>query len=92
MDELLQAIHDVATGKTVCKPHRIQANSTAIKRAIDSVATQVKGMFPNLPNARWVAMRLLDGDVRIVDAIRKGELGDLTAQVADQALVLEVLS
>ena len=31
-----------------------------------------------MPNARWVALRLLDGDERIAEALRKGELGDLS--------------
>ena len=34
--------------------------------------------FPGLPNARWVALRLLDGDERIVEALRSGELGELS--------------
>ena len=32
-------------------------------------------MFPGLPNPRWVAMRLLDGDEAIAAALRSGELG-----------------
>jgi ferrous iron transport protein B len=34
--------------------------------------------YPGLPNARWVALRLLDGDQRITQAVRTGELGDLS--------------
>jgi len=30
-----------------------------------------------LPNARWVALRLLEGDQKIIDAIKSGELGSL---------------
>lgn len=77
LDQLLQAISEVATGQTVCKPHRIQTGSPALKRAVSQLAAQVEAVFPGLPNARWVALRLLDGDERIAEAIHKGELGDL---------------
>jgi ferrous iron transport protein B len=38
--------------------------------------------FPGLPNARWVALRLLDGDERMAQALRSGELLDLSAPQA----------
>ncbi len=33
-------------------------------------AAQLERAFPGLPNARWVALRLLDGDERIAAALR----------------------
>jgi Fe2+ transport system protein B len=77
LDDLLQAISGVATGEIVCKPKRIESDSTAIERAVALLVEQIVAAFPNLPNARWVALRLLDGDERIADAVRSGELGDL---------------
>ncbi len=77
LSELLQAIDDVATGRTICQPHRFEAESPMLKQTINQLVTKLKGAFPNLPNARWVAMRLLDGDERIAEAVRKGELGEL---------------
>jgi ferrous iron transport protein B len=41
-------------------------------------------LYPKLPNARWVALRLLDGDERIIQALKRGELGDL-ARTAPEA-------
>jgi ferrous iron transport protein B len=80
MPELLQAIHDVATGNTVCRPYRAKNESPIIRQALDRLVPQIEAAFPNLPNARWVALRLLDGDERIVEAVGKGELGDLNQQ------------
>ncbi len=95
LPELLQAIDEVATGKTVCKPYRIQSEPPALKRAVNQLAAQVKALFPELPNARWVALRLLDGDERIAEAVRKGEQGDLSRGVhpedAATSLALEGL-
>jgi hypothetical protein len=45
----------------------------------------LEAAFPGLPNARWVALRLLDGDQRIIEAIERGELGDLTRDDPGQA-------
>jgi ferrous iron transport protein B len=77
LDALNKAIHQVATGEFVCKPHRVGREVPHVSRAVASLAEQVEIAFPGLPNADWIALRLLDGDERIADAIREGELGDL---------------
>jgi len=77
--ELLQAVDDVATGRVVTKPHRIKSEPPALKQAVGQLTAQLERAFPTLPNARWVALRLLDGDPRIVEAVQRGELGELDA-------------
>jgi ferrous iron transport protein B len=84
MPELLQAVSEVATGQVVCKPHRLKHEPPALKKAITQLVTQLEEAFPGLPNARWVALRLLDGDQRISEAIERGELGDLTQAASGQ--------
>ncbi len=74
LDLLLQIVAEVATGRTVCRPHRIKSRSPAVQDAIDILSAQIKTLYPALPNARWLAMRLLDGDQRVVQAIRSGEM------------------
>jgi ferrous iron transport protein B len=78
LDELLGAISDVATGRTVCRPHRVRSYSSGLQTAVDELIAQLESLYPGLPNARWVALRLLDGDQRIIEAVERGELGDLT--------------
>jgi ferrous iron transport protein B len=97
LDELLEAVHEVATGKTVCRPYRLKNESPAIRKALDELVPKIQAAFPDLPNARWVALRLLDGDQRITEAIRSGELGDLKVQAPlepehRQSIPLEVAS
>jgi ferrous iron transport protein B len=77
MNELISMIFDVATGKYVCKPHRIKSKSVELNSAIERLGNEIASEFPNLPNTRWVALRLLEGDQRIINAIRNGELGNL---------------
>ncbi len=75
--ELLQQIHAVATGAFVCKPHRIKSESKTLKNALETLVDMVEEKFPGLSNARWVALRLLEGDQRIIEAVKSDELGSL---------------
>ena len=77
LNTLIQSISDVANGKTVCKPYRIQNEPPLLKKAIDQLEIKIRNAYPHLPNARWVALRLLDGDEQIIEAIKKDEIGDL---------------
>jgi len=77
LPELLAAINDVAAGKTACKPHRIGGASPEVEQAVSGLARKIEAVFPKLTSARWVALRLLDGDARIAAAVRQGELGEL---------------
>lgn len=77
MDELLKSIHEVATGEFVCKPHRVKNISKKVSKAVEEVTEKILKEFPSLPNARWVAMRLLEGDQSIIDAVKNGELGKI---------------
>ena len=79
MDELLSAIEDVATGRYVCKPHKVKNRSEKLNHAIDMLASKLKESFPGLVNVNWVAMRLLEGDNTITEAVRTGEIGSLNA-------------
>ncbi len=81
--DLLRAINDVATGVFVCQPHRIESGSKKLKRAINQLVTKIEAEYPRLTNPRWVALRLLEGDPQIIDAVRSGELGGLNV-TADQ--------
>jgi len=80
LEALLETIAGVATGQTICRPHRFQSESPQLKEAVGRLVAKLEAAFPNLPNAHWVALRLLDGDERIIEAVRRGELGDLSRE------------
>ncbi|MDM8528231.1 FeoB small GTPase domain-containing protein [Anaerolineales bacterium HSG24] len=77
LPELLKAVDEVASGKVVCRPHRVKDLSKKIETLIAPLVKQIQSLFPTLPNTRWVALRLLDGDQRIIEAVKNGELGKL---------------
>jgi len=82
IDKLLQAVFEVATGTYKCKPKRVKNMSKEYKNAVDTMVDEIENVYPNLPNTKWVAMRLLEGDASIVNAVRSGELAELkTAQI-----------
>lgn len=78
LEELLEAVHEVASGKTLAKPYHVNYNHPALDRAVTQLVDQIQEAFPQVPNARWVALRLLDGDERIIRAVEEGELGELS--------------
>lgn len=94
--ELLQAVHDMASGEIRPRPHRIAAiTDPALNNAVNTLIHQIESAFPNLPNARWVALRLLDGDSQIEQAIRDGSLGDLsrgdmTLPISERMMIAEI--
>jgi Fe2+ transport system protein B len=78
LEQLIQAISEVASGQTVTRPHRIKNQPTQLKKAIATLVNQIEALYPDLPNSRWVALRLLDGDEKIIEALARGDLGDLS--------------
>lgn len=77
LDQLLAMVSQVASGAVKPRPRRLQNEPPALKHALGQLIPQIQALYPELPNARWVALRLLDGDERIAEALLQGELGDL---------------
>lgn len=72
--ELLQAVHEVATNKTQCQPYKLQHLPAHIKKASKELVQHIEQTFPGIPNAQWIALRLLDGDKSIQQALQNGTL------------------
>jgi ferrous iron transport protein B len=87
LQDLLAAIREVATGETVCRPHRIGSRSPNLGRAVRLLSGEIGRHYPDLSNVQWVALRLLDGDPRIIGAVDTGELGEL--QEGAETLLLD---
>ncbi len=73
IQELIATIHKVATGEIICKPHRIKNVPKQISKALDTLSAEIEKEYPSIPNSRWIALRLLDGDERIIEAVKTGE-------------------
>lgn len=71
---LIQTIKEVANGEIVCKPHRLKNIPDNIMKAVKKLSSEIQKQFPKVPNSRWIALRLLEGDNRIMNALKNGEL------------------
>lgn len=79
IDNLLKYIHEVASGEYVCKPYRIKGYTKKIKSSIYELTNKIKIAYPTLPNARWVALRLLEGDQKMIDSVKNGDIGKVVS-------------
>lgn len=70
--DLLWALDSVATGETVCAPKRVSLAEPRVRTAVDRLTRSVAAAYPGLPNARWVALRLLEGDESILAGLESG--------------------
>ena len=77
VDDLLAAAHRVATVETSTQPYRVEWLTDDVDETVTALGQVVTDAFPDLPNARWVALRLLNADDAVAEAVRSGELGQL---------------
>ncbi|RMH59864.1 MAG: ferrous iron transport protein B [Candidatus Hydrogenedentota bacterium] len=73
--EVVRAVCEVAEGSYRCHPHRKTVLPAEVREARDEVAASVRRAYPDLKNAGWVALRLLEGDATVEDGFRRGLLG-----------------
>jgi ferrous iron transport protein B len=71
---LLATVADVIQGNVVAKPMRI-AGTPEFQKAVNELVPMIEQAAPGVPNARWLAIRLLDGDAKVQQALLSGELG-----------------
>ena len=91
--ELLDAIQQVASGQYSTKPHRINYHDRKLEHVLDTMSNAILQEYPNLPNVRWVAMRLLEGDSSIEQAVHDHTLGQtLSRKVRVDADIVELVS
>lgn len=83
LPELLDAAHAVATGVRTTNPVRTTQHAPEVETAIEALVPRIEATFPDVPNARWVALRLLNADEAVRSAVRSGELGQLVGEDLD---------
>lgn len=74
INELLEQIELVATGKIKCRPYKLKLDVPGLNDAINMVKGRLLQIFPDLPNSEWVAFRLLGGDRQMMENVRTGRL------------------
>jgi ferrous iron transport protein B len=70
---LLATVADVINGDIKTKPLRVEG-TPEFQKAVKELVPMIEQMAPGVPNARWLAIRLLDGDAKVQQALLSGEL------------------
>jgi len=79
MQALLTAVEDVISAEVLTNPRRVVGTSE-FQQAVSELVPMIEELAPGVPNARWLAIRLLDGDARVQQALMSGELAQLVAR------------
>ena len=80
---LLQTIDGVASGEIKTKPLHV-SGTPDFQRAVAELVPLIEAAAPGVPNARWIAIRLLDGDAQVEDALTSGRIAELVASQQQQ--------
>jgi ferrous iron transport protein B len=76
MQTLISTVGEVISGQIQTQPLRVEG-SLEVQKAVSDLRQKIEQLYPGIPNARWLAIRLLDGDARVQQAILSGEITDL---------------
>jgi ferrous iron transport protein B len=78
IDDLVSAVHEVALGTHAVSAVRVEQHAAEVEAALEELAPVIQDAFPEVPNPRWVALRLLNADEAVEGAVLSGELGQLS--------------
>jgi ferrous iron transport protein B len=76
---LLKTVADIIDNSILTTPMRVEG-TPEFQHAVHELIVMIEALVPGIPNARWVAIRLLDGDTRVQNALINGELPELMAR------------
>ncbi len=72
LEELQEKVLDVASGRVETHPVVLRYDSK-LESAVEELIEPVRKAFPQIPNPRWLAVRLLDGgDKRLLEEVKNG--------------------
>ena len=90
MEDLKSKILEISSRRIKTTPIRIPYEPE-IQNAINKIEPMLKQAFPDLPNTRWIAMRLIDGgDERLRYEIEHGILLDLAGRIGEHSLPSDI--
>lgn len=76
---LLEQVDGVAGGTVTTAPLRVRGTDE-FQRAVEELVPMIEAVAPGVPNARWIAIRLLDGDAEVEAALASGRLARLAVE------------
>ena len=80
---LLSTVADVIEGRILTKPVHIHG-TVEFQKAVDQLVPMIQQVAPGVPNPRWIAIRLLDGDLKVQEALKNNELAQIMQEQSQQ--------
>lgn len=85
LEELKKVLSDLIDGRIKTTPRKIKYDEK-IEQAINAMEFKLKNFIPQDLNARWMALRLIDGDKTILEGIKNYLLYNLDNNIKKTAL------
>ncbi|WP_312667175.1 ferrous iron transport protein B [Tissierella praeacuta] len=70
LQDLMNSVYNIAFDKIKLNPIKIQYEES-IEKAISNIEAILKPLIRNRLNTRWVALKLIDGDITLINSINK---------------------
>jgi len=87
VDDLLVEIEGVTKGTVPTRPYRLKLAVPGAAAALEQVVARLRARYPKLPNAEWIALRLLEGDRAVAARVADGSIGQLQPDAAERVAV-----
>lgn len=75
--ELVAAIEEIASNPNGARPRPSTRLPDGLESAIEDLSRKILDAYPGLPNARWIALRLIEGDPSVMREVEAGTLGQI---------------
>lgn len=85
LPQLLDVLSDVVFERVKPKPNLVRY-SPEVEEAIARLVPKIRAVVGDRINPRWVALRLIDGDLKLVQAIEKSFYGKEVEMLAQEVL------
>ena len=82
IDDLLAAVAGIVHGTIQTAP-KVPPPPAELREAIDELVPMIEAVAPGIPNARWIAYRLLEGDLQVRQALLANKLGTLASTLSE---------
>ncbi len=66
ISELLKTIEQIATQSVACIPHSIGGLPAEAERVVSALTQSIMEKNPGVPNSRWIAFRMIEGDKAVL--------------------------
>ncbi len=90
IDELLEKIDLIVNDKLITNPRKVEFKKE-LKEKLGEIVPLIQSTFLGVQNAEWIALRLIEGDAKIREALLNGEFDSLVKGPANDNTLSPIL-